>query len=265
LPISAEQKAVGALGSVDNALRLLLLLQGQPEVRLSDAAVALSVANSTAHRLLATLAARGFVVQGSSRAYRLGPAFAGRPGPGLPEDLLPVVRERLGTLCEQVGETCHFLVLEGNGSRFLAGVEAPRALRVGARTGMLLPAHANSGGKALLAQLCEAELEALYPRGLPAVATRRAVRDLDGLRRELLLTRRRGYGTNVDESELGISAVGRQLHGPDGRVLGALAIAAPSARCSPPRLRALAELLLNEVASTERYLSAGGLGGLERG
>ncbi|GAA5200134.1 hypothetical protein GCM10023322_77320 [Rugosimonospora acidiphila] len=64
-------------------------------------------------------------------------------------------------------------------------------LRVGSRTGMLLPAHTNSGGKALLAQLTDAELAALYPRGLPA-SRNRAVTDLASVRRKLEATRRRG-------------------------------------------------------------------------
>ena len=56
--------------SVDNALRLLLLLGEQPQVRLSEASRYLGVASSTAHRLLAMLAYRGFVRQDPvSKAY----------------------------------------------------------------------------------------------------------------------------------------------------------------------------------------------------
>jgi DNA-binding IclR family transcriptional regulator len=59
------------------------------------------------------------------------------------------------------------MVLEGNGTRFLDGVEGPQALRVSFRTGTLLPAHVTSGGKALLAELPPERLRALYPHGLP--------------------------------------------------------------------------------------------------
>jgi IclR helix-turn-helix domain len=44
------------IGSVDNALKLLLLLGERPEIRLSEATRYLGVAPSTAHRLLAMLA-----------------------------------------------------------------------------------------------------------------------------------------------------------------------------------------------------------------
>ena len=49
--------------SVDNALKLLLLLGEQPQIRLSEATRYLGVASSTAHRLLAMLSYRGFVRQ----------------------------------------------------------------------------------------------------------------------------------------------------------------------------------------------------------
>src|ERR1700737_5279003 len=64
--------------SVDKALKLLLLLGEQPEIRLSEATRYLGVASSTAHRLLAMLAYRGFVRQDPvSKAYLPGPALTG--------------------------------------------------------------------------------------------------------------------------------------------------------------------------------------------
>ncbi len=72
-------------------------------------------------------------------------------------------------------ETTHLMVLEGNGTRFLDGVEGPQTLRVGFRTGTLLPAHPTSGGKDLLGELPLDRLRALYANGLPgdgAVAPR---------------------------------------------------------------------------------------------
>ena len=243
-----------ALASVDNALRLLLLLQEREEIRLSEAAAGLGVANSTAHRLLATLGHRGFVVQERSRAYRRGPALLARRRTW-GQRALQTAHTQLARLSAQTRETTHLVVLEGNGTRFLDCVESPQVLRVGSRTGMLLPAHTNSGGKALLARLPDAELRALYPRGLPLGREGRTT-DLDALRRILTATRRRGYGTNTNESERGVSAAGRHLCGPDGAVIGALVVAAPSARCPRQRLTELADHLLEAVRHLEADLEA---------
>ncbi|MGB8391431.1 helix-turn-helix domain-containing protein, partial [Mycobacterium sp.] len=45
--------------SVDNALRVLMMLVERSEIRLTEVSSHLSVASSTAHRLLAMLAYRG--------------------------------------------------------------------------------------------------------------------------------------------------------------------------------------------------------------
>lgn len=78
-------------------------------------------------------------------------------------ELKSVGHPHLEVLSQKTGETCHLVTLEGNGSRFIDGVESRHALRVGSRIGLLLPAHTTSGGKVLLAQLPDAELLALYP------------------------------------------------------------------------------------------------------
>src|SRR5262245_10249896 len=62
--------------SVDNALRLLLVIEREGRTRVSDAAEVLGVAVSTAHRLLAMLEHHGFARQDpATRAYLPGPAL----------------------------------------------------------------------------------------------------------------------------------------------------------------------------------------------
>lgn len=229
--------------SVDNALRLILLLHERSRVGVAEAARHLGVAPSTAHRLLAMLRHRGFAVQDSRRGYRPGPVFGalgltGRPAP----DLATVVRPQLELLSRQLQETVHLVVLQGTAVRFLDGVEATHTLRVGSRAGMSLPAHLTSGGKVLLAQLPAAELAALYPRGLPA-SYGPAVTDLAQLRRQLTTARRLGYAVNKEESERGITGIAVCLRDPGGTVRGALAAGMPTARCPNPRIPEIAATL----------------------
>ncbi|WP_075509353.1 helix-turn-helix domain-containing protein [Mycobacterium ostraviense] len=77
--------------SVDNALKLLLLLGERPEIRLSEATRYLGVASSTAHRLLAMLTYRGFVRRDAPGA----PAIRGYVGSGC-------VPQRVQTEADQV-------------------------------------------------------------------------------------------------------------------------------------------------------------------
>jgi DNA-binding IclR family transcriptional regulator len=241
------------IGSVDNALRILLLLSERKGLRVVEVAEELDVARSTAHRLLSALHRRNFVVQDAHKVYRPGPVFASI---GLAvtaaSDLITAVRPLLEEARQRTSETCHLAVLEGNGTRFLDCAESSNILRVGSRVGMLLPAHTNSAGKVLLAELSSASFAALYPRGVPGpIGNAKDRRTM--LQRQLVGIRRRGYATNFDESEQGITAVGSPLRDAAGRAVAALAVACPSARCPRSRVTQLAEVVL-DVASHSRPL-----------
>lgn len=229
--------------SVDNAMRLLLLLQRDGRLRLCDAAAELGLARSTTHRLLGTLSARGFAVQDRDRLYCPGPALHAPARRRITTpDLRHLAHPHLLRLNRQTGETVHLMVRIGTDVRFLDSVEGTQALRVGSRAGVTLPAHRTSGGKALLAELSGSELEALYGENGSRA-------DLPALRRMLTRVRRHGYGVNTDESEPGITAVGMCVFDRDERACAALTLSAPSVRF--PRARILEVVPLIRAAVDE--------------
>ena len=195
--------------SVDNALKLLLLLGEQPEIRLTEASRYLGVASSTAHRLLAMLQYRGFIRQDlSSKAYGPGPALTGVAFSVLGRmDIHRVARPVLNQLSTQLGETIHLGVLEGAAVRFLDAVESSRGVRVASRLGKSSPAHCTSIGKALLAELSTEELRRLYPEQRLPQVTSHSISRRDDLEKQLDKVRRLGYATNREESEEGVASV----------------------------------------------------------
>jgi hypothetical protein len=151
-------------------------------MRVTDVAERLSVAVSTAHRLLAMLVYRDFAEQRPDRLY--GPGKVLRPAETswapvalLREASLP----EMHTLVDRMQESANLMVLAGTEVRFVATVESPQILRVGDRTGRTLPAHLSSGGKAILAALPPPQVTARYERDADI--------DLPRLRRELALVR----------------------------------------------------------------------------
>lgn len=244
-----------AATSVDKALALVLMLHDAQQIRVSEAADALGVARSTAHRLLGQLRAREFAVQDARRVYRPGPALRALSStPNNPPDLRRVLHDQLLAFSRRVAETVHLMVLEGNGVRFVDGIEGPHTLRVGLRTGVVLPAHSTSGGKALLAALSQDDLRALYPRGLPASGNGNALATLPALVRHLAQVRRRGYATNINESERGITALGCAVVDGTGRTVAAMAVAAPSVRTPRERVAELAPVLVASAREAGRAL-----------
>jgi DNA-binding IclR family transcriptional regulator len=232
------------------------MFRDRGEIRLSEAREALGVAQSTAHLLMAMLAYHDFVRQDpGSRAYRAGPALI---DVGLSVvrsmDIRAIARPFLEDLMQQVGETVHLATREGAGVRFLDAVESEHALRVAGRTGRVLPAHATSVGKAMLAALPEEEIDRIYPAEvLPGAQTARTITSKSDLRIELERVRKRGYASNSGESEEGVSSIGVAVLNSGGRAVAAVSVAAPVSRMSASMARQAAIPL----ADTARHVSAG--------
>jgi DNA-binding IclR family transcriptional regulator len=215
-----------AIASVDSALLLATLLQQEGPMRVTDAAARLGVSGSTAHRLLGMLVYRDFAEQLPDRRYGSGPVLRGGGVPGaasvtrLRAAALPHLRE----LVDALGETANVMVLAGPDVRFVATVECDQVLRVGDRTGRVLPAHLTSGGKAALA-LAGPEQVAAVLGTLDDAASGR-------LERELRTIRRRGHAVNDQGTETGLTAVGVAVPAAGGITGAAISVAAPTARYS---------------------------------
>jgi IclR family acetate operon transcriptional repressor len=217
-----------SLNSVDNALLLLHLLRDQGLVTVSQAAAALGISVSSAHRILVTLVYRDFAAQDAQRRYLPGPALSLHPGAHAPvaalrERLMPVMR----ALSTELTETVTLSVRLDTRVRVIAAVEAPRMLRVADQEGTVLPARLASSGKAMLATLPDDEVIDLFTsaadnRLTPAEA-RRLIGELAGIRRS-------GFAVNHGEAEQGVSAIGVAVLDLTGVAVAGLAVAMPSAR-----------------------------------
>ena len=218
-----------------------MLFKKRNRLRVSDAAEELGVARSTAHRLLAMLEFHDFVAQDpTTRLYVAGSALTDI---GLAivrdMDIRSIARPTMDRLSRDAGETLHLLILRGADALFIESVESSNVLRVGTRIGMVLPAYATAGGKAMLASLSREELRTLLPRERLERITKRTVTSRAELLKDLDRTKKRGYAINTGESEADIAAVAAPIVDRHGQVRASLAIAAPMARANDLRLRQL--------------------------
>ncbi|MGW0082192.1 IclR family transcriptional regulator [Streptomyces sp. NPDC003393] len=234
--------------SVDNALKVLLLLGEQSELRLTDVAHYLGVATSTAHRILAMLHYRGFIRQAErGKAYVPGPALTGVAFSVLQRfdvrDALHPYLERINT---ELKETVHLGMLDGTTVRFIDAIESPRAVRVASRLGRSMPAHCTSTGKAMLAQFSADALRQLYPQELPGL-TPNSVRTRTELEEEVDKVRRLGYATSVEESEDGVGSVAVALPAERMPVRMAINVSVPISRMNRTDQRHMSDVLLRTV------------------
>ena len=244
------------VSSVDNALTLLAALRDRPSLAVKEGAEMLDVAPSTAHRLLTTLSAHGFVVQDpTTRRYGAGPRLLEVALSSLERvDVRRVARPHLVALAAEVRETASLVVAEGRQVRFIDSAEGPELVRVVNRTGDTLPAHRTSAGKVVLAALSEAELLRLYPdERLPGPAEDPAMGRAE-LLEELATVRGAGYATSFEQSSSGLSAVAVPITDLHGNVLAAIAVSVPAARLDDERVEEIAAAASRRARRIEEEL-----------
>jgi IclR family transcriptional regulator, acetate operon repressor len=231
--------------SVDNVLRLLLMISRQQQVRVSEVSAELKTAVSTAHRLLAMLAHHGFVVQDpETKAYKAGHVLLMIGLTAVNNlDIRTLVRPFIEELRDETGETSHLAVLDGNEVLYIDCAESPQTLRVTSRVGTKVWAHCTSVGKAWLA--CESDdfLRGLFPSARLPALTADSIVSRAALMTELEEVRRRGYAKNKGESEVGVGSVSAAVRDHNGRPVASISVSAPLPRLTPQRWTVLADAL----------------------
>jgi DNA-binding IclR family transcriptional regulator len=237
--------------SVGRALQLLSAFRTRSRLSLSDVATELSITRSSAHRFLSMFVWHGYATQ-----HRLTKEYM--PGPRLLELGLGVLRQVeivgraravIRNLADLYGETVHLAVLNGTQASYIDGIESEKALRVGTRTGLSLPAHATSVGKVLLAQLSVAEVRQRYAAADAfSELTPHTLVTLDQLEADLAEIRERGYAINNQESEPGLVAVAVAVPDPSTFVRSAIAVALPSVRADAKTISGIGRHMVRVIA-----------------
>jgi DNA-binding IclR family transcriptional regulator len=239
-------------GTIDKALELLFHLHAHGAARgLSEVARALGLPKSTAHRLLAALSRRGLVERDAHGRYRPGIALVALGLGALErEPLVAAARPVLERAAEQLGETIFLSCARAGRLYVLDKQEGTGFLRAAPRVGSEIPPHATAIGKVFLAFAPdEVALPARLSRYTSATIT-----DAAALAREVARVRERGMAELHDEWIPGLSGVAAPIR-LGGRLLGAIACAAPSSHFDAARARTYRAGVVEAAHEIERRLA----------
>lgn len=233
----AQPAGASPVEAVDRALVVLdeLARAGAQGRTLAELAAALGLHKSTVHRTLAALRHRRFAVQDqTSGAYALGPAAVRLGEAFLGAENLPVLlHPALVALCAATDELVHLGVLDGTSVVYLDKVEPERSVRVWSAVGRRIAAVRTALGRAILASRgTDRSMLAAY---VAAATDEPSEADLDRVWSELERASSRGYATEHEENEPGISCVAVPLLRA-GNPVAAVSVTAPAERMTPERV-----------------------------
>ena len=245
--------------SVDRALDVLESVAAGGEVGVSDVAARTGLVVSTAHRLLATLADRGYVRQDATHGrYRLGLRVLELAG-GMQAQtaaLCSAARPHLERIRSITSETTNLVILVGDRVVYVDQVAGRHSMRMFTELGSSAPAHTTGSGKAMLAYRPAETIAGMYPREREPLErlTPRTHTTVASLQDEFARIRRRGYALDDEEHEEGVSCVAAPVFDGQGTAFAAISISAPTSRIVHADTGELGRLLCRHSAEVSAAL-----------
>ena len=223
-------------GQIPTNLRLLVLLEevakaGVP-VTPSSLKDTLNLPKPTLHRLFNTAEAAGYLQRDlDGRSYGPGPRLRRLAVNTVSSQRMRTVRLAiLRNVARDIGETCNIATPDREGMTYLDRVETLWPLRIQLPVGTQVPFHCTASGKMYLSTLRPAYLDkylatATLERSAPGTIT-----DKKALKKEIELTRKRGYSRDNQEFMADMVAIAVPILDDQKRLTSTLSVHAPVQR-----------------------------------
>lgn len=246
-----------SIKSNETLFAIIESLKRNDEIGVTDLANQLDLAKSTVHKHLVSLERHRYVVKENGR-YRLGLEFFHN---GIhvrnSYDVYHAAKDRIDRLAAETDEAAWLIGYENGLGMFIYGVSHNDSFSFDSTIGRWVHLHANSAGKAILAELpAETVLEVIDRHGLPA-QTDNTITDREALFAELEETDKRGYAINFQEDLRGLHAIAAPVI-EDGRPVAGVTLAGAANRLTEDRIQdELSKSLLEAVDDIELGLVYG--------
>jgi len=228
--------------SIEKAIDILFCFDAEHlQLRLTDISAKLGLHKSTAHRMLSLLKKKGLIVSSpDSQLYSLGPGLVELAWVVLrQQDLRSICHPYLARLRQDTNETVSLYTRSGDRRVCIEEFESGHNIKYSQTIGLTAPLHVGAPGKALLAFLSQAELDALLAE-LPLTAiTPSTLTDPEQLRADLSEVRTRGFAISIGERSPGASAVAAPIWNWSDRPVAAVSVLGPSQRLTLEKLHEL--------------------------
>jgi DNA-binding IclR family transcriptional regulator len=254
---SAKDESPYRVQVLDRALAALeVIAHRDQESSLVEICTALKLHKSTVHRLLMVLEHHHFVDKNPETGrYRLGLRLFELGSKAIATlDLRDRAQAHLVRLQRETQETVNLAILEQGEVLYIAKIEPQRNLRMAARIGHRYPCHSTALGKAILAGLPEADVDAVLCRANLKSRTPNTLTTAAAVKRDLAHVRKRGYAIDDEENEQGAKCVGAAVWGHSGRPIAAISVSAPAVRLDQAKLESAAAALVRAASDLSREL-----------
>ena len=233
-PAAKARSKTPAVPLVSAAVRVLAVLDQlsrQRAVGLEDLSRQLKLAKPTVYRFLLTLQELGYARRVDGERWAMSMKLFNMGSRALDHlDLHAAARPVAEALADELGETVHMGVLDGDSAVYVLKIESKYTIRMYSRVGRRMPLYCTAIGKILLAFGKESDREAGL-KGVRLLAiTKNTLTTRAELDAELAQIREQGFARDNEEREENLHCIGAPIFDYTGAVVAALSVSWPSFR-----------------------------------
>lgn len=248
--VKANGNPLLVLGKITSILDAFSL--SKPVLQLADIRESTGMPTSTVQRLVTNLTSQGFLDR-EGDAYRIGMRMAYWAAPATRGmDVVDILGPLLKSLRDTTGETACFFKAEQHYRVCVAMAETHHALRREMHLGKIVPLHAGSAGRVLLAWSPEL-MEAVLRDPLESI-TDHTITSSEELEAAVKKTHADGFAITVGEREDGASGLSAPVFDSAAGLVGAVTISGPTLRMPRERCEAWVEPLLAAAEHMTRLI-----------
>ncbi len=243
------------MSAVMRTISILEALSEVEDTNLENLSRVTELPKATLLRFLSTLISLGYVYRDGADMYHLTLKMFSVGSRSLRHmDLINTAKPFAKKLCQELGETVHMGILEGDNAVYVLKEESSYTLRMYSRVGKVIPLYCTAIGKIFLSAMNEDEIEEYFRRNPLKPYTPKSIRTHQALLEDLKRTRERGFSIDDEEHEENVYCIGAPVHDYTGNIIAAMSVSWPVFRFNESSFQSIAENIADTAKSLSRVL-----------
>lgn len=227
----AKPASVPVVSAAARVLSVLERLSQQRTIGLEELSRDIKLAKPTVYRFLLTLQELGYARRAENDRWAITLKMFNVGSRALDHmDLHAAARPVAEDLADELGETIHMGVLDGDSAVYVLKIESKYQIRMYSRVGRRMPLYCTAIGKVLLAHMSDEERDAALKGVKLLPFTQNTITSRAALDTELAQIRKQGYALDNEEREEGLHCIGAPIFDYTGDAVATLSVSWPGFR-----------------------------------
>lgn len=242
--------------SVDRVLDIIEVLSTEQDgLGVTTIANKVGLHKSTAHRLLTTLANRGYVAKTGDGNYKIGLKLIEAVSCYINSlELQTEARPYLMQLTGELGLTSHLGILDRDMVVYIEKMDVVSSIRMYSQIGLRMHSYCSSLGKCLLSNYSKEELNGIMKDCSFIKFTNNTIGSMEELHKEINKVRKQGWAMDNEEYEIGHRCIGAPIYDYKGDIIAAISASGPKNLIKDDRIQDVANAVKKAAIELSRSM-----------